>query len=432
MLEYVKLTNVGPADDLQFDFANRLNVITGDNGLGKSFILDVAWWALTRTWAGDAAMPRRKGDGTLAKNPQPTIEYKIVGVTETVSPTISRYDFGKDPEKAWHLGPGKKPMPGVVIYARVDGSFSVWDPSRNYYRDDREGLLSFQFSKESVWSGLRLNDDKGQSKIICRGLIEDWGIWESRDKKTFDKFTSVLRALSPRGAGSEALVPGPSVRLRADESLDIPTLKTPYGQVPITQASAGIKRVLALAYLIVWAWYEHLVASGMRRYLPAKSIVLLIDEVEAHLHPQWQRLILPAVYEAVKALVQDVNVQVVAVTHSPLVLASVEPDFSEELDALFKFNLREGKVEAEKMRWSKQGDAVNWLVSEVFDMKQARSWQAERAIDAAMAFMRGDEASLPEDLSDKEAIHRELCRVLADHDEFWAQWIVSIKNGEDS
>ncbi len=30
-------------------FGLRLNIITGDNSLGKSFILDVVWWALTGT-----------------------------------------------------------------------------------------------------------------------------------------------------------------------------------------------------------------------------------------------------------------------------------------------------------------------------------------------------------------------------------------------
>jgi predicted ATPase len=34
------LKNVGPAPEMKLEFAPRLNVITGDNGLGKSFILD--------------------------------------------------------------------------------------------------------------------------------------------------------------------------------------------------------------------------------------------------------------------------------------------------------------------------------------------------------------------------------------------------------
>ena len=52
MLEQLTLSGVGPACQLgPVDFMPRMNLITGDNGLGKSFMLDVAWWALTRTWA---------------------------------------------------------------------------------------------------------------------------------------------------------------------------------------------------------------------------------------------------------------------------------------------------------------------------------------------------------------------------------------------
>src|SRR5512140_1379077 len=43
MLESLHLKNVGPAPDLRFEPAKRLNLLTGDNGLGKSFLLDVAW-----------------------------------------------------------------------------------------------------------------------------------------------------------------------------------------------------------------------------------------------------------------------------------------------------------------------------------------------------------------------------------------------------
>ena len=46
MLEYLHLKNVGPAPEMEMQLAPRLNLITGDNGLGKSFLLDVAWWCL--------------------------------------------------------------------------------------------------------------------------------------------------------------------------------------------------------------------------------------------------------------------------------------------------------------------------------------------------------------------------------------------------
>ena len=57
MLKYLQLSNVGLSPSTRVDWAPRLNLIAGDNGLGKSFLLDLAWWALTRTWAGSAALP---------------------------------------------------------------------------------------------------------------------------------------------------------------------------------------------------------------------------------------------------------------------------------------------------------------------------------------------------------------------------------------
>jgi len=53
MLKHLLLKNVGPAPDMAIEFGPRMNLLTGDNGLGKSFLLDVAWWALTRKWPRD-------------------------------------------------------------------------------------------------------------------------------------------------------------------------------------------------------------------------------------------------------------------------------------------------------------------------------------------------------------------------------------------
>ena len=41
MLEYLHLKNVGPAPEMELQLAPRLNLLTGDNGLGKS---EVGLW----------------------------------------------------------------------------------------------------------------------------------------------------------------------------------------------------------------------------------------------------------------------------------------------------------------------------------------------------------------------------------------------------
>ena len=206
----------------------------------------------------------------------------------------------------------------------------------------------------------------------------------------------------------------------------------PYGQdVPLIHASAGMRRIVALAYLLVWTWHEHLEAAQLRGEKTAREIILLVDEIEAHLHPQWQRRIVPGrSLDVMQALTgtQEVRVQLITATHSPLVLASSEPIFDTEQDALFLLESKQGRVSLEQQAWSKQGDVVGWLVSETFGLRQGRSLEAEQAIEAAEAWMRGEPSALPKSLDSAPTIDAELKRVLPGHDPFWPRWIVWVAN----
>ncbi|MHC5862179.1 MAG: ATP-binding protein, partial [Nostoc sp.] len=80
----------------------------------------------------------------------------------------------------------------------------------------------------------------------------------------------------------------------------------------------------------------------------------------------------------------------------------------------------------DEVPWSKQGDIVGWLTSDIFGLKQARSKEAEIAIEAAEAWMRDDDMNaFPENLRIPTQIHQELQRVLPGHDPFWPRWIVT-------
>jgi predicted ATP-binding protein involved in virulence len=113
----------------------------------------------------------------------------------------------------------------------------------------------------------------------------------------------------------------------------------PYGEVPVTLLSAGVRRVLALSYLLVWAWHEHRAASELRAEPPSGRATLLVDDVEAHLDSRWQRAILPAVLKALEGLGASAESQVIATTHSPMVIASLEGLWEDDRDRLFKLDL---------------------------------------------------------------------------------------------
>ena len=427
MLKQVKLVNVGPAPVLEIELAPRLNLIAGDNGLGKSFLLDVAWWALTRRWpqevnprmtSGYAARPRNR------KVPA-SISFRLTSQTRTVN-YESAYSAR---DEAWTGKAGRPWNPGLVIYAHTDGGFSVWDPARNYWKqkgniDVQERRPAYVFTPAEVWDGLWLETEERRRIPVCNGLIYDWAGWIREQGANARSMAEALRLLSPANDASSLLVPGPLARLSVDDARDIPTIQTEYaGAVPILHASAGIRRMAALAYMMTWTWTEHRLAAQQLGEEAADQVILLFDEVESHLHPRWQRVVLGAIHGLAGVLHENAQVQLLVATHSPLVLASAEPWFDQEQDALFHLSLVPGGVELTDVPWAKQGDVLNWLVSDVFGLRQGRSLEAERAIEAAEAWMRG-ERNLPFGLDTKEKIHAQLTRLLPGHDVFWPRWIV--------
>lgn len=414
MLEYLHLTNVGPAPEMRMDLTPRLNLITGDNGLGKSFLLDIAWWSLTRTWAG---LPARPPASTSATS---SIGFAFDGQT-TRNEYKSEFDRKR---QAWKGKVSRPAKPGLVLYAQVDGGFAIWDPARNYARslngkDQQDRPPAYIFRPDEVWNGLERD-----GAPLCNGLIRDWASWQKENGRPFQLLKAALHVMSPSSA--EPLMPGALTRISLDDVRDMPTLHMPYGEdAPLLQASAGMRRICALVYLLVWAWEEHQRAAAMRGDAATQRVIFLVDELDTHLHPRWQRVVLRALLNVVAELMAggDAQVQVLAATHSPLVLASVEPYFDPEQDSLWHLALDNGSVRLLQEPWAKQGDVLGWLVSETFGLTQARSIEAEEAIEAAEAFMRGDLAALPTGLRTRAAIHARLGELLPGHDPFWPRWV---------
>jgi hypothetical protein len=234
---------------------------------------------------------------------------------------------------------------------------------------------------------------------------------------------NILVELSPDGDRDDHLKTGPLVRISLEDSRDIPSLEMAYGvQVPILHASAGVRRIVALAYMLLWSWSEHVVAAQRHGEQMTSQVVLLIDELEAHLHPRWQRSILSSVLSLAGLLHKHATIQLVAATHSPLVLASAEPSFDAQQDAWFDLDLervrRKPQVVLRKRDFVRRGDASAWLTSEAFDLKEARSIPAEQAIARALELT----ASASPSAKAVKHVDQMLRTALGDTDRFWLRW----------
>jgi hypothetical protein len=486
MLETLKTRGVGPADEMDMTFGSRVNLITGDNGLGKTFILELIWWCLTQSWADNPIMGKRETN--------PFIEWQLNGQEASTKATLP--DIGT--AYSWQHNLKQGSQDAIIIYAKADGGFVHYDPVEHLWTNSitipqliEPQPENHKFNQYDLWNGLTIS-----GKTICRGLLLDWVLWAKIDideqdvlkdlhklkqvlnadwfiqgvrssveqdlakqynvsqeeihskliaegiepdiesqnifqeiyneayindkmdkiknESSFNKFSSLLQCLIGQ---TEKLLPLRKFETLYGSEQAIPALKTVYGVLPITLASSAIKRILSLSYIMLWAYQRNFQLSLDSHRLPTEKIILLLDEVESHLHPQWQRQILPSLLDAIKILNPHINVQIIANTHSPFVCASLEQTFDEETDEIFIFNLDEkGKVSVDPWPFEKHGTVNRWLESEVFGLKKAASLEAEQAIQEAEA--------LPENapVDEVKAMYQKLLTTLDENDPFLVLW----------
>lgn len=256
--------------------------------------------------------------------------------------------------------------------------------------------------------------------IPFEGMVRDLVQWQSSDPKRWQAFEAVLEVINGRlqVGESPAFRFGEPQRVHVQDARRFPMLILPHGRVSLDLVSAGMRRILSLAYVLVWAWHNHLEVAALLKKEPVANVLLLVDELDIHLHPKWQRGILPALMAAAGTLRPEVEVQIVVSTHSPLVLASLDFHRSADPDEQRLYHLDEGDTHTviKELPLDTLGGVEAWLRSEAFGLQEARSAEAEAALVRA--------SQLPRDARPeaKREVEAELHRVLAATDPFWLRW----------
>lgn len=122
--------------------------MTGDNGLGKSFLLDVAWWALTRRWPHEINETIPAGFKAVPRDPAKAASTSFSFEARTKLKE-QKSAFERD-SQVWKRTAGRPPNP---------------DPARNDWKGDNADRPSaFGFSSSQVWNGL----EAGSQTLCCR------------------------------------------------------------------------------------------------------------------------------------------------------------------------------------------------------------------------------------------------------------------------
>lgn len=114
-----------------------------------------------------------------------------------------------------------------------------------------------------------------------------------------------------------------------------------------------------------------------QRDIFSQPVILFLDEVDIHLHPKWQRRILPAIQKLLP------NAQVFVSTHSPFVVGSVEDAYVYRLPELERNICRDASVpETVKAIKSGAGKSYQLILAEIFDIDEEFDVETERQLHA--------------------------------------------------
>lgn len=262
-------------------------LILGENAAGKSSILE----AVALAMMGDAARHKLvKEPGALLLNP------RFMGDAETPSRSEGRVTLhfvagGPEATVTLHLAPeglrsesSAKALPQVFAY----GAYRLYLDGVRRPGADR-GVVSL-FKSDSLLSNPR-----------------DWLL--ALPDERFNEVVQVLRFVF--GVDFEA------IRRRGTDCVVVTRTEGLEQETPLLAVSSGFRTVLALVCDVL-RWLMEAPATRHLK-LEAMPALILIDEVEAHLHPRWKMAIVDGLRQALPGATFLIS------THDPLCLRRAAP-----------------------------------------------------------------------------------------------------------
>ncbi len=178
----------------------------------------------------------------------------------------------------------------------------------------------------------------------------------------------------------------------------------PWGAMNIKELSDGYQSTMNWV-IDFFGWQIY--ADRINKKTKISGIVL-IDELENHLHPKWRREIIPRLKK------QLPDVQFIITTHSPLIASSIgELTLSENRDKLVYLELKDDNiVESSELESLRGLDVDQVLASKAFDYIIAADPEVERVLkEASILAGKGDGRS-PVENERYQAIKKALKEIL--------------------
>lgn len=329
-IQKLSLTNYRGVQSLTLDFHERLNVFFGVNGAGKSTVLDaiaiMLSWAVSRIkHQGIAGRPILETDITNGNafssielfciDGIQEIEWKLVKsrmrhrLQKEKSDLTSLSEFTKQLQDKISENEEKVNLPLFVYYpvkrAVLDIPLRIRGKHRFHLLAAYDDALTSGANFRTFFEWFREREDLENENIKYLDMPlppEDFQFPDPQlntVREALDQFLPEFQNLTVRRDPLRMEVEKNGRRLTVNQLSD--------GEKCLIAMIGDLARRIAIAN------------PARERPLEGEGIIL-IDEIDLHLHPKWQRMIVPKLLRVFK------NCQLVISTHSPHVLTHVKPD----------------------------------------------------------------------------------------------------------
>lgn len=304
-IESLHVENVGPFNKLDVQFNPKMNVIVGANGVGKTSLLRCIADSLTNH---SLEIMRFRQGATIKMNGFVGDKAYTYGAEKLVD---EDQKYRQLEIKRWLLTPDEGHT-GSIMHADKDFNLLAIGAYRYFDYTQITGMTR-EGNKQEERRNYRNNNPK-YLEATPMPNIKQWMInryfqidkdWAVKEKCNWNAIISQLGAISPKESDFKFV--------RIERDLE-PVFSLNGSECYLEELSSGFKSVLSIILNIV-DWIEGVNEGDAMKIENAEGTVL-IDEIDAHLHPSWQSIVLSSLREIYPKL------QFIVTTHSPNVIMS--------------------------------------------------------------------------------------------------------------
>jgi predicted ATP-binding protein involved in virulence len=341
-VKWLRLQNFRQLTDFEIDLSGDVTLLVGTNGSGKSSVLDALAIMLSSLVVvlGGESRPFNQADARRVVRDLGST--RRIATEEPQYPVAGQIDAlvaGKQVQWSRRLGSAKgRTSPGeqaiqhhmreVLVRATSDGAEGTVDqtlPILAHYGVERlVGTRAAHGAIPSSRTGAYVSALDPRSDLTrLASFLEslDGQILAARAYED-DVPTAAIEQFRAIGtACASILEPVGWTDLRWNRGIQALTLSHPeQGTLPLTSLASGTKIAAGLAIDLASRMARANPHLGAHELLTRTPGIVLIDEVDLHLHPTWQQQIVIALRRTFP------RVQFVLSTHSPQVIATVESE----------------------------------------------------------------------------------------------------------